>query len=524
MYRQVFQILMAASSTSLAFAQKPLQFDATIKQIDASAGRITLERNGTVRTFQTTRGTKVFLGEHSGSLNDLKPDWQATIQFNSTRRYITVLRVDAAETGEEKVADDIPSWVERERNAPFDVRQFLESRRAPRDNAADLYLPVLVDNKDLQALTSLTRDEKLLSDSTRQHEIERALQKVQHVLDQVDRAQQKPECVFVVELSPTVMLDFAGCSRRVADACTLQLYLAKARGDSTLAETAIKRVLRLSRDLRPRGLLICQLVSNAIDDKVLNEVMRSTLSDSTVTAEQYDRLLSLLVEHQQMSVDRYVEGMRMEYIVTRQMIELLHAKGVKAQELAQEWGMKLPSLSKNGLNYEAEVAACQRVFSAVLNDAQRPYHQVAAASQLQNELETLANQAKANPDEAAVLMAPSRPAMIRTREHVTRVDTHLAAVQLLTAARRYERQNGHFPQSAQGAISGTALTAVPTDPFSGALMKYTILDGKATVYSTGKDLKDDGGRIDWNLGQQPGDYIFQLAPLPETSDGGCSRR
>jgi hypothetical protein len=42
------------------------------------------------------------------------------------------------------------------------------------------------------------------------------------------------------------------------------------------------------------------------------------------------------------------------------------------------------------------------------------------------------------------------------------------------------------------------------------LPSHVIQQDRPVVYSVGSDQKDDGARIDWDFGKQPGDFIFKL--------------
>jgi len=168
------------------------------------------------------------------------------------------------------------------------------------------------------------------------------------------------------------------------------------------------------------------------------------------------------------------------------------------------------------INYEAEVAAANRLFAVAFREAQASYHQAVEASECKSEMAKLPEQAKAGQTAAAVLVLLCVPALHTAREASTRIQANLAGVQLLTAIRRFEVAHGYLPDSLEEAVSETILETIPSDPFSGQPMRYAIIDGKPTVYSVGKDLNDDGGRADWRYGQQPGDYLFSLTPLPGT--------
>ena len=91
-----------------------------------------------------------------------------------------------------------------------------------------------------------------------------------------------------------------------------------------------------------------------------------------------------------------------------------------------------------------------------------------------------------------------------------RAAAQLAATQMLLALRRYEIAHGRLPDDLQTAAAESVLKAVPIDPFDGNPLRWAIVAGMPTVYSVGKDRKDDGGQADWQFGKQPGDYLFLL--------------
>jgi hypothetical protein len=93
----------------------------------------------------------------------------------------------------------------------------------------------------------------------------------------------------------------------------------------------------------------------------------------------------------------------------------------------------------------------------------------------------------------------------------------LAGLQCQLAIRRYELLNQSLPANLDAAITGTPLDKVPLDPYANEPMKFVLLDGTPTVYALGKDRRDDGGTVDWKYGQQPGDFLFAMTPLPTTN-------
>lgn len=56
----------------------------------------------------------------------------------------------------------------------------------------------------------------------------------------------------------------------------------------------------------------------------------------------------------------------------------------------------------------------------------------------------------------------------------------------------YRRAHGEYPASL-AELAPRYLPAVPVDRFDGGTLKLLVSDGRATVYSAGRDMKDDGG-------------------------------
>src|SRR4029077_5085768 len=67
------------------------------------------------------------------------------------------------------------------------------------------------------------------------------------------------------------------------------------------------------------------------------------------------------------------------------------------------------------------------------------------------------------------------------------------------AVARYEREHGEQPPATLHALISAYLTAAPVDPFSGRPLRLVVDARGYTVYSVGRNRRDDGGR---DLGQQ----------------------
>lgn len=83
-------------------------------------------------------------------------------------------------------------------------------------------------------------------------------------------------------------------------------------------------------------------------------------------------------------------------------------------------------------------------------------------------------------------------------------------IKSLLLVRRFELQHKRLPGTRKKAFQDANAGPVPDDLYSGDKLKYRVLDGTIRAYTTRSDQKDDGGEVDWNFGQQPGDFILQI--------------
>lgn len=431
-------------------------------------------------------------------------------------------------------ARDMPNWAGQRSDEPFDVKAYLASRTAPPDNAAPLYLSALTNlSRDLggqqagaleDQIKLLADVEKLAAGSVPAQQIEQVLAAAAAALRQIDAAQAKPRCVFVTGLTVDTTLSHAMASRNVPRLSVLQLHQARSKRDFGLAEAAIRQGLRMSRDLRPRGPLVCQLVSIASDTQLLMGIERLSLNDPALTPDQCDRLLALLVEHQKQGLNRVDEGLKMEYLASRNAIQDVQTGRLSMQQVVEAIGAGGDRNNTPGhyprLNFDAEVAACNRLFGMVVAEVRESPTAVQNSDQFRRELDKLAADAKAARPTTQQTGQSNVPVLVymlvagieAVRDADRRGTANLAGLQMLIALRRYQLEHGSLPASLDAAAAETVLKKTPIDPYSGAALRYATVAGRPTIYSIGKDLKDDGGKSDWKHGTQPGDYLFALHP------------
>ena len=469
-----------------------------------------------------------------------------------------------------------PDWLFD--NAPFDVAAFFAAP-APDENAATRYLDALFEFGSEMAICfpeGTERESRLRAVEQRSNEffeIYRAVSKnrtaapsaaIDRMLDEYDRgfrkldwAQQRPKCVFQTAVGTTARVPHAQVAGQVARIVVLKAGREIERREFNAALRDLKRLLRLSRDLRPRGVMISQIVSAAIDQKAFKGVVLPILSAPGVTISHCDGIIALLSEHEVQSIDSYSEGLRAEYLSNRATLyALIHEQ----KKLRQEWES---FGNKAGPSIVAEIAE-PTLYSVLAGNAPMPRPGVGEKNQATaSELQSVKNIkdldvfiAATTPEQLSgqvlslnmlyrgyLLSARTgylgrirkvseepvfaNPTEVRTR--VTRgllpataaftqaltTDVALTRItQSLVAVRRWQlRHGGDLPPSLAAAAREAAIPADLRDPYDLQPVRLAVVDGQPTVYCVGQDGKDDGGTTDAARSPQSGDVLMRL-PKP----------
>jgi len=83
-------------------------------------------------------------------------------------------------------------------------------------------------------------------------------------------------------------------------------------------------------------------------------------------------------------------------------------------------------------------------------------------------------------------------------------------VRLAVAATAFKANYGKYPENLSELVAPeNRLAEVPADPFDGRPIRMRRVDGGITLYSIGKDRKDDGGRP-WDDKKHEGDLVLRL--------------
>jgi hypothetical protein len=126
--------------------------------------------------------------------------------------------------------------------------------------------------------------------------------------------------------------------------------------------------------------------------------------------------------------------------------------------------------------------------------------------------EQIIEEAKRNKDFVSLLL----PVMPHVLEAVTRGNTYHRGTKCLIALRRWQLEQNTPPPDLATVVKAAGMEGVPIDPYSDQPLRMTVLAGQPVIYSVGKDGRDDGAQLEWdlNMDNPQGDILFRLAPPP----------
>jgi len=97
----------------------------------------------------------------------------------------------------------------------------------------------------------------------------------------------------------------------------------------------------------------------------------------------------------------------------------------------------------------------------------------------------------------------------RTLEILSRMQVAADALTTTIALLRYQRGEGHWPESLDVLLDAGYIRHIPIDPFSDEALVYKPTGETFLLYSFGADFDDDGGASsNWGQGADGGDQVF----------------
>jgi hypothetical protein len=330
----------------------------------------------------------------------------------------------------------------------------------------------------------------------------------------------------------------------VARLVVLKTRRCLARGEVEPLLHDIGLVLRLARDLRPRGSVISQVVATAITNNVTGEIIPVLLASPAFRDEHARQLLDLLVRHESASIDGYQEGLRFEYLVLRKALpqvakdprkigqallgdSLLRQVFTDASKAPGKIGQAVREFQANG-DQVADEDAFGRLLELEIKS--KPSLIAAMNTRVDDYLRDLLAFRRPVTQRPEQLFDPSRiddgsfyskvviillPPAQSIAQIQARAELTPRAAECLIALKLWKRRWKEAPTDLEAVVKAAGLPRVPIDPYSGQPLRMAIIDGEPVIYSIGKDGRDDGGRIDSNADRKPGDQTFRLPTVKE---------
>ena len=451
-----------------------------------------------------------------------------------------------------------PDWLGS--GVPFDVKAYFVAP-PPEQNAAPLYLDALFEfTSDVENCfpegEERTRRKAAADDRMKRwKEINESFQKDPKSVpaDQIDAlladygpgwrkivaAQKRSKCVFQTGIGIGSPLTHAQASRQVVRVAELRTRQALERNDLESPIADLQAVLRLSRDLRPRGYPITQLVSAAMDLVSYLNLVTPILDDPRFTTRTSTKLMNTLLEHDRLAIEPFSEGVKGDYLLTRNSMRDAVRRG---PELVRELGgapgdslfgtiirlmknqtpteeMESPLAPANHPTYlEMDARVAKMTPAAVRKDVDRVNAYFRALLALTPKRPAERKQGLPDPRQMDTKDDLSKLVIMTCQNYEALIPAlgrdvaHLRGTECLVALRRWQVVEKTPPTDLLAICKAAGLPAVPIDPHSGKAMKMAVVDGSPVIYSIGIDDKDDGGLVDSKNETVPGDILFRLGP------------
>jgi hypothetical protein len=453
--------------------------------------------------------------------------------------------------------EEPPRWIGR---APFDVAAFLALPPADQ-NAAPLYLDAFFEFDDAlapcfppeqrdrarSAKARLARLESLYASwvkdprSLDNAEADALLAECAVAFRKLDLAQSRARCVFVAGFDIDSLLLHGKASRSAARLWVLQAVRALDRGDIDRAVDNLSKIYRLSRDLRPRGFAIMQLVSSAIDEICVVNLLPVILEQSKLRIEHCDRMLATLHRHEVEGVESFTTAIKAEYLVSRTTIRIFEDRvRTRVDDQGRPVEVRLDRLDVARFLVELMKEASPPAAAGTENpqsvektaqfiEDQNPDFSKdrRAADEIAREL-TVMSKAKYSEQvrkidklvktflarestRSTFVFKLITPYLRLIAEHSARGLVSLGAAKCLVALRRRQLTDPGLPLDLVAACNAAGLPGVPADPFSDGPLRMVQTQQGAFVYSVGPDGNDHGGVKKVNSGREPaGDIPYRI--------------
>jgi hypothetical protein len=445
-----------------------------------------------------------------------------------------------------------PAWL---KDAPFDVAKFFAMPR-PEENAAPLYIEALFEFGDMslcyqgdqqaRAEEARRREERARAAwnswtddpaSVERSKLDSILKEHAQGFRKLKIAQARPRCVFATGLTYDSLLPHAQVARYAARLLAFRVDRDLDRGDFDDAIHCVESALRLSRDIRPRGSIICQIVSVAIDGIVGRTMIPLFLSHPLLETTHCDRLIAILVKHRAEAANPYRTAVESEYcmnLATARIIEqgfkvgadeqgrpidrktehsdvITFVKQVIRDENKPEPDNAAVERSANKLaQYPKEWPRTVQVFGEICRimlRASAAHHRERRRAYAEAET----RYTNVEPKNSLVFVRLLSPDYDKLSWACANDDFYLGSAEALLAVRRWQLTRPEVPDDLEAVYKSAKIQEKPRDPYGSSPLKMTADRDGIVIYSVGPDGKDDRALKDSDLGRKPeGDMLSRM--------------
>lgn len=271
--------------------------------------------------------------------------------------------------------------------------------------------------------------------------------------------------------------------RSVSRLMKLRGRVAVAKGDTEQAVQSVEAMFAASRALAQQQLLVEHLVRLATANMALREV-EFLLNEADLTDEQLLRL------------KKHVEALDFQQGLVKSLMGERGMGYYAFHHLEQMNGPEVGGRPNPGPGSLTKAEDCRMYLDLqrqTLDAAREPFPEALVRSE-QVEMQLKALVGTKNPLEKLNYMVTAliMPASQASFSATGRSMAHRDLVRCAIAARQYEGEHGELP-GALADLVPALLPAVPADPFDGQPLRLIGADDGLTLYSIGRDQKDDGG-------------------------------
>ena len=290
---------------------------------------------------------------------------------------------------------------------------------------------------------------------------------------------------------------------------------------------------RLARHVGEGATIIESLVGVAIDFVARNVDLKLANAES-ITVEQLKAHQHKLSELPTLA--HFDQALKTEHMVNLDAVQMIATMNMKSDQgkttlslmgldLSSTMGQMMATLFQNSVDWNVVFVGINdyhsKVKEAMSQESFAKRH--TAIKELSEEIQTEAEQAnRPTALTLAALFSPQRranhmrlilvsllaPALEQVAVAETRGNSNAPLTETAFAVATYQKREGSLPERLEQLVPED-LAAIPLDPFTGQPVKYIVKKDEARIYVTVKDLEDNQGVSEFELGEAH-DIVVQV--------------